>query len=326
MDKINTSGWDNYFGHTEQTLVHACERYTETTFGFSEERLASGNIKVIATPGMMLTELFINTDKLFQMSDTQSGESAESLFILKGDVESRFYNLKNPLCFGAQNHSIQYNKSFTGDHIIHPGGFHALTISYEPGFLNNLLLGAESGYLQQLSRGLEKKMNFIPAPYSLTWQGRIADVIQSIRNCPFQGRTRYLFIESKMMELFVLQMEHFQAFQPATPRLLWNKPDTEKFFAVKEYIEAAYLEPLTLKELTYKFGLNEFKLKKGYKQFFQTTVFGHIHTMRMQKAKHLLREQDMSVSEVAYYIGYNNVSSFSSEFKKRFGYNPSLRH
>lgn len=325
MDKINTSNWDNYFGHTEQALVYASDRYTETTFRFAEEKLASGNIKVIAAPGMMLTDLFISTDKAFQMTDTQSRESAESLFILKGNVESRFHNLQHALHLGTQDHSIQYNESFAGNHIIHPGGFHALTITYEPGFLHNLLQCSEGGPMEQLSKGLEKKLNFLPAPYSLTWQGRMADVIHAIRSCPFQGLTRYLFIESKMMELFVLQMEHVQATQSSAPGQRWSKTDTEKFFAVKAYIEASYLEPLTLKELTCKFGLNEFKLKKGYKQLFQTTVFGHIHHMRMQKAKSMLVEQEMSVSEVAYSIGYNNVSSFSSEFKKRFGYSPGLR-
>jgi AraC family transcriptional regulator, transcriptional activator of the genes for pyochelin and ferripyochelin receptors len=42
----------------------------------------------------------------------------------------------------------------------------------------------------------------------------------------------------------------------------------------------------------------------------------------MQKARELLMEKQMTVSEVAYFIGYNNIGSFSAEFKKRFGYTP----
>ncbi|GAB3499929.1 hypothetical protein GCM10027341_24230 [Spirosoma knui] len=64
-------------------------------------------------------------------------------------------------------------------------------------------------------------------------------------------------------------------------------------------------------------------MKKGYKELFNTTVFGHIHQLRMQKARQLLAEKVMNVSETADYIGYSNVSSFSAEFKKRFGYSPS---
>ena len=126
------------------------------------------------------------------------------------------------------------------------------------------------------------------------------------------------------MELFALQMEQLQALRRTRPDDKWNRLDREKLFAVKEFIETAYLEPLTLKELSYKFGLNEFKLKKGYKEFFQTTVFGHVHHLRMQKAKALLKEQGMNVSDVAFFVGYDNVSSFSTEFKKRFGCSPRM--
>jgi AraC-like DNA-binding protein len=47
-----------------------------------------------------------------------------------------------------------------------------------------------------------------------------------------------------------------------------------------------------------------------------------VHQLRLQKAKTLLEEKAMNVSEAAFFIGYNNVSSFCTEFKKRFGYSP----
>ena len=78
-----------------------------------------------------------------------------------------------------------------------------------------------------------------------------------------------------------------------------------------------------MKDLTYEFGLNEFKLKKGYKHFFNTTVFGYILHLRMQKAKALLSDPQMTISDVAQFVGYNNTGSFSYEFKKRFGHSPS---
>jgi AraC-like DNA-binding protein len=65
------------------------------------------------------------------------------------------------------------------------------------------------------------------------------------------------------------------------------------------------------------------KLKKGYKYFFQTTVFGDIHRRRMQLAKELLREGMMNVTEVAYHIGYNNLSSFFPCVQERIRVNPA---
>jgi AraC-like DNA-binding protein len=322
MDKIETTNWTNHFSSLEQTVLHTSDRYSETSFRFEEPGLASGNIQTISTPGMLLTDFYMAPQRPFLLCEAGGKESAESIFVLKGNVESRFPNVKTPLHFEQQNHSIQYNTSFEGQHVFHSREFQCLSITYDLSYLNSVLQSASNGPLDQISKSIEHKENFLVAPYSLHCHARMIEVMQAIRHCAFQGLMRYVFMESKMMELFVLQMEHLKAIQAAAPKEKWSQADKERLFAVKEYIEKAYLEPVTLKELTYRFGLNEFKLKKGYKHFFQTTVFGDIHRLRMLKARELLLEKQMNVSEVAYFIGYHNIGSFSAEFKKRFGYTP----
>lgn len=324
MDKIDTANWNDYFGEGLPTVVHASERYSEMLFEFRGDGLAAGNVRAVSTPGMRLTEFVLNSDKPFQLRDTEHRESAESVFILEGDVESRFPYHKHPLHFNHSNHNIQYSTSFAGEHIIHTGKFHALTITYDLAYLNSLLQAHENSSLHQLHRSIQQRDHYLATPHGVGWDARMAEVIQSLRHSKFQGATQYIFMESKMMELFVLQMEQLHALQPRTLQEKWQKEDQDKIFAVKQYLEHAYLQPLSLKELTYEFGLNEFKLKKGYKHFFNTTVFGHILHLRMEKAKSLLKDRQMTVWEVAQFVGYNNTGSFSYEFKKRFGYSPSL--
>lgn len=323
MDKIDTANWNNFFGETETVVKHSSDRYSETVFSFKEKGLPSGKVHAVTTPGMLLTELELRSDKPFQMNDSEPKECAESVFILDGKVESSFSYLKDPLYFSHQNHNIQYSSSFGGDHTIHSGNFHVLAITYDVDYLGGLLQCDDSGSLETLGKNISKRNNFLATQHSVTWNPGIANVVQSIRNCKFEGPTRYIFIESKMLELFVLQMEQLHSVRPVRETDPWRKEDREKLFAVKEHIEQAYLEHLSLKDLTYAFGLNEFKLKKGFRHFFNTTVFGHILDLRMQKAKSLLGEQQMNVSEIARFIGYANTGSFSSEFKKRFGYSPS---
>ncbi|MEJ1240614.1 AraC family transcriptional regulator [Chryseolinea sp. T2] len=322
MDKIDTAHWNNYFSTAEQSVLHASDRYFESVSTFSEANLASGKVHAISTPGLLLTEFCLQSAGAFQFIDSQPRESAESVFILGGDVESQFSYLKEPVRFNSYNHNIQYSTEFAGNHIIHSGNFHALTITYDLPFLSGLLQSQEGGSLEAFGKNLTKKENFLATTRSVSWDKRIAEVIQAIRTCQFHGPTRYIFIESKMLELFVLQMEHLHSLQTSTGKEKWKKEDKEKMQAVREYVEQSYLEPLTLKDLTLAFGLNEFKLKKGYKYFFNTTVFEHILQLRMQKASELLKHQQMPIADVATYIGYNNTGSFSYEFKKRFGYSP----
>ncbi len=324
MDKINLERWDNYFGKTSHEILYASDRYTESSFSFAEKGLPAGTIRNLATPGLMLTELNIKSSDPFQFVDTESGEAAESLFVLKGNVQSTFWSYQNPLQFAGNNQSIQYNPDFSGTHLVRSREFHAFTISYDLDYIGQLLLSGESGELENMANKVRTRQPFLSMPYAMDISGRILEVVHAIQHCPFSSITRYVFLESKLMELFVLQLEQLQSLHRQKANGKWNRQDVERLHAVKEFIDSAYLDSFTLKDLTTRFGLNEFKLKKGYRQLFNTTVFGYVHQLRMQEAKNLLQQKEMNVSEVAFHIGYDNVSSFSTGFKKRFGYTPSM--
>lgn len=325
MDTIDLTRLDQYFGKTEQEVIYTSDRYMHFTVQFKQPGLATGKLNTINTPGMLLTELQIEAGRPFCLQDNLQEESAESVFMIEGDVESHFDNLDTPMYFGNQQHNIQYNTAFSGKHIFHSPRFHACTITYHPEYLNSLVESESDGILDQFCKHLKKKSNFLGAPQNVRWQQRIAELIQVIRLCPFTGITRYIFTESKLLELFVLQMDQLHTLQSAPLAMHWSGADKEKLYAVREYIAKAYLEALSLKELTCRFGLNEYKLKKGYKYFFHSTIFGDIHQLRMQEAKRLLAERVMNVTEVAYYIGYDNLSSFCYAFKKMFGYSPGTK-
>jgi AraC family transcriptional activator of pyochelin receptor len=322
MDKINLTNWNNIFGTTEQRMVFASERYTDWHLQFREPGFVSGFVQSISTPGMRLTEFSLDTVRPLQLVDQDTSETAESVFVLNGTSESHFHNLSSPLVFNKNHHNFQYNHQFVGEHTISSPGFHALTITYDLHFLKQLLQTDDNSSTGQLADCVNGQKSWVANTKALACRGRIAEVIASMRQCPFAGVTRYIFLESKMMELFVLQMEQTRMEAECKISTCWSAIDRDKLYEVKCYIENTYLDDFSLKDLTYKFGLNEFKLKKGYKQLFQTTVFGHVHQLRMQKAKRLLKDKAMNVTETAFFIGYNNVSSFCTEFKKRFGYSP----
>ena len=322
MDKINLGNLSDTFANTEEKMVFSSERYTDFRFQFDEPGLASGFVKSVDMPGMQLTEFFIDAGQPIRLVEDSTKEGAESVFVLDGATESHFYNLSSRLQCNKNQHNFQYNKQFDGEHIINSPEFHALAITYDLDFLKQLLQNDDNDTIGQLANCVYGQKPYLAASGALPWHGRIAEVVGSMRQNPFTGIMRYLFLESKMMELFALQMHQVQTFAGRKDDLRCSISDNEKLHAVRNYIESNYLEDFSLKDLTYRFNLNEFKLKKGYKQLFQTTVFGHVLQLRMQKAKTILEENEMNVSEAGFFIGYDNVSSFCAEFKKRFGYSP----
>jgi AraC-like DNA-binding protein len=78
-----------------------------------------------------------------------------------------------------------------------------------------------------------------------------------------------------------------------------------------------------LRSLARQFGINEFKLKKGFRELFGATVFGYIHTLKMHHARTMMEEAGASVSQAASRTGYKNANHFSAAFKKQFGMSPS---
>lgn len=80
---------------------------------------------------------------------------------------------------------------------------------------------------------------------------------------------------------------------------------------------------VSLKQLGHQVGMNEFKLKNGFKKLFGSPVYQFFVAERMKRAKKLLADKKRSVGEVAVMVGYKSLSSFSSAYKKWFGYPPN---
>ena len=82
-------------------------------------------------------------------------------------------------------------------------------------------------------------------------------------------------------------------------------------------------DPPTLAQLSRMVGLNEFKLKQGFRFVFNTTAFALLNMDRMEEAERLLREGHLNVAQVGYKVGYASNAAFSRAFRKCFGYPPS---
>ena len=100
--------------------------------------------------------------------------------------------------------------------------------------------------------------------------------------------------------------------------------DIEQLYYAKEIIDKNLINPPSLNSLAQQVYMNVNKLKSSFKQIFGTTIFGHLKDRRMDYAKHLLEENDMSITEVAFTVGYNSFSHFSHAFKEYFGISPKL--
>lgn len=185
------------------------------------------------------------------------------------------------------------------------------------------LLNSPEAWSDKLRRQLEGETPVYHGEFYLTIPMRriVWDILQS----PVSGHLRNLIIEGKVLELIALQLNSFYGVKETGREKTTNK-DTDIFYAIREYLHNTFSEEHSLKSLARNFGLNEFKLKSGFKEFFGKPVFEYIHDLKMEHARQLLQDAGLYVNEVSLKVGYKNPNHFSTAFKKKFGLSPaSLR-
>jgi AraC family transcriptional activator of pyochelin receptor len=69
-------------------------------------------------------------------------------------------------------------------------------------------------------------------------------------------------------------------------------------------------------------GLSHPKLNYGFREIYGSTIFGYLRELRLNKAKALLDDGTMNVTEVAYEVGYSSLSYFTKAFRDYFGTAP----
>lgn len=242
--------------------------------------------------------------------------------------------------FNISDHGILYKNPTASKDIVSPMSGNITFLSAEDnkakiGFRKNILYNTFDVHLplevlakyQGESKAMDNLLNNIQNDVSATLSkgeikisAKIFGVMQDINNCFYKGLTRKIYMESKIYELIALS--HYSLDQEKeTINLAGN--DVEKIKHAAQLIRENIDHPFTIVELARQVGVNQTKLKDGFKSVFGDTVFGYLQEIRMTKARHYLSDTTLSIQEISYLSGYQNVSNFSIAFKRMFGYPPT---
>lgn len=147
-------------------------------------------------------------------------------------------------------------------------------------------------------------------------------IINEIIGCKRKGILKCLFLEAKIIKLLMLQLEQFELLHYSRESYTLSDYDLKKIHYAKTLVEQNLTHPLSLLELARQSGLNDFKLKKGFKEVYGNTVFGYLKVLRMQEARKLLLDKEHSINTIAHYCGYRFVQNFTRAFKEVYGSTP----
>lgn len=91
----------------------------------------------------------------------------------------------------------------------------------------------------------------------------------------------------------------------------------------KAILDATLAEPPCLGELAREVGTHQAKLMRVFKAAHGRTISAYVEASRMERARTLLLEGGLSVTEVAFEMGYQHPANFTTAFKRYYGSPPS---
>ena len=102
-----------------------------------------------------------------------------------------------------------------------------------------------------------------------------------------------------------------------------SEADVQRLALVRETILKNLRYHYTIPCLAQTAGINEFKLKTGFKALYGQPVFDFLTENRMKMAMELMESNNYSIGEIAHRCGYNHPTNFCAAFRRRYHIRPS---
>lgn len=224
---------------------------------------------------------------------------AELFYIVGGDGQFRIED---------QLHSVQENQLV----IVSPNVMHT-EVSYEAHPLEYIVLGIE-GLQLSMAKNQDSRYRI------LDYRG-CGDVLTCMRNIFREMESRqpgYEVICQAYMEILITRLMRSTNFSlsSATPS------SSRQCAAIRHYIDTHYKEQLNLDQLAEVAHVNKFYLAHVFKEEYGLSPISYLISRRIKESRYLLRETNMSLSQIARVLGFSSASYFSQSFRRAEGISP----
>lgn len=133
----------------------------------------------------------------------------------------------------------------------------------------------------------------------------------------------------RMLELFALLYELAESHdgrQLSSSSFGAHRPtvDSRRVLKVQEYINQHYREDVRLADLAALVGMTPTAFSRFFKLRTGRSISDYLIDIRLGHASRALVDSTMSVAEICYSCGFNNISNFNRIFKKKKGNSPKV--
>lgn len=128
-------------------------------------------------------------------------------------------------------------------------------------------------------------------------------------------------IYSELLKIISL-MSHSPEAVDKEEKIITHSEIYNKFVRVLAYIENNYSEELNLESVADTAGFSKYHFSRLFKQYTDSTFYDYLCSKRIMEAKKLLAT-NTPVTDIAFQVGFNNLTTFCRCFKKYSGCSPT---
>lgn len=155
----------------------------------------------------------------------------------------------------------------------------------------------------------------------------IAGFLEDFSDCEFTDFMKTVYREGKVYEILSNQLQQYKDdLKGPRERTIIRKATVEKIEQAAKIIQEELDNHPPVVSLAKRVGLNQKILQKGFNRLYKVSVNEYVRNLRIEKAKELLENSDLNITEVCYKIGLNSRSYFSKLFKEKYGLSPKAYH
>ena len=99
-------------------------------------------------------------------------------------------------------------------------------------------------------------------------------------------------------------------------------PPARHLLRAKDLADARYTEQLSVDDLAAAAGLSRAHFSREFRRAFGVSPHAYLLTRRLERAAALLRDTDLSITEIAFQTGWNSLGTFGRIFRDVTGQSP----
>ena len=134
--------------------------------------------------------------------------------------------------------------------------------------------------------------------------------------CGQRGTGFELGVKAAMLRFLFLMTQAQAAPLPEEHR------DTERLKEVLQRVEREFNQPLTVADMAQGCGCSASHFMRWFKQMTGSSFISYLNERRLAAAAERLRQSEDSILSIAEAVGFETLSNFNQQFKKRYGVTP----